>query len=72
MVASRNLKPGDVVFREKAIMTGPKQGCKPLCLTCYANLDSVPESGVFRCGQCNFPFCQEKCAKVSITNPVVQ
>ncbi|KAK4012629.1 hypothetical protein OUZ56_024870 [Daphnia magna] len=65
MVASKNIKPREIIFREKAIMTGPKQGCLPCCLTCYTSLENVEEASLFRCPGCNFPFCQEKCAKSS-------
>ncbi|XP_057378366.1 SET domain-containing protein SmydA-8-like [Daphnia carinata] len=65
MVASKNIKPGEIIFREKAIMTGPKQGCLPCCLTCYTSLENVEEASLFRCPGCNFPFCKEKCAKSS-------
>ena len=64
MVATKNLKAGEIIFREKAAITGPKQGCKPVCLTCYAQLENM--ESIFRCSGCNFPFCREKCAKVII------
>ncbi|XP_046657352.1 SET domain-containing protein SmydA-8-like [Daphnia pulicaria] len=61
--ASKNLKPGEIIFGETAVITGPKQGCTPCCLKCYASLDRVQEASLFRCPNCNFPFCQEQCAK---------
>jgi len=65
MAAAKNLKAGDIIFRERALAVGPKQGCLPVCLTCYAGF---PEAGsnepVYRCPGCNFPFCGETCAKV--------
>ena len=62
MVASKNIRPGEIIFKDKALITGPKQGCLPCCLTCYETLINVDH--LFRCPGCHFPFCQEKCAKV--------
>lgn len=61
LVATRNLKPGEIIFGENATIVGPKQGCRPCCLKCFTSLDSV--ASLFRCPGCNFPFCQEQCAK---------
>ena len=62
MIASRNIGQGDVIFREKATVVGPKQGTQPLCLNCYGG---VSETSV-RCVDCNFPFCTQHCAEVKI------
>lgn len=61
MVATRNLKAGDVIFREKAVVCGPKQGHTPLCLSCYAPVDDTS----YRCPSCSFPFCNQQCAQVA-------
>ncbi|XP_046657363.1 SET domain-containing protein SmydA-8-like [Daphnia pulicaria] len=63
MVASKNIRPGEIIFRDKALITGPKQGCRPCCLTCYTSLEDAEEASLFRCPGCDFPFCQEECAK---------
>ena len=60
MVATRNLKTGELIFREKALVCGPKEGSIPLCLTCYSPLEQH-----VRCTECNLPFCSARCAKVS-------
>lgn len=62
-MASRNLKPGDILFREKAVVNGPKQGTLPVCLSCYTRIEKI--SDPFRCTGCGFPFCSETCAQVS-------
>jgi len=64
MVASKNIRPGEIIFRDQALITGPKQGCLPCCLACYTGLEDVEESSLFRCPGCDFPFCQQECAKV--------
>ena len=62
MVASRNLKAGELIFREKAAATGPKNGSKPVCLSCYAVIN---KDNARHCPGCNFPFCSQKCTEVS-------
>lgn len=39
MVASRDLKAGDVILREDPIVVGPKQVTEPVCLGCYKRVD---------------------------------
>ena len=65
MAASRNIKAGEIIFRERALAVGPKQGCLPLCLSCYSHFHDPDDGGapVYRCPGCNFPFCDELCAK---------
>jgi hypothetical protein len=60
MVATRNLKAGELIFREKALVCGPKEGSIPLCLTCYSPLGQY-----VRCTECNIPFCSARCENVS-------
>lgn len=58
MVAQRDLKEGDVIFKENAYVTGPNlDQSSPLCLGCY-----VPLSKSFHsCGKCKAPLCSAKC-----------
>ena len=57
MVAARNLRAGDVVFRERAVVSGPKMGAAPLCLGCCGRVDG----GSPRCPRCSYPFCAASC-----------
>lgn len=39
MVASRDLKAGDVIFKDDALVVGPKTITEPVCLGCYKRVD---------------------------------
>ena len=62
MVASRKLKAGDVIYRETALVTGPKQGSKAACLCCYNDV----HVNSYRCPSCNFPCCSQQCCQVTL------
>jgi hypothetical protein len=55
LVASRDIEPGEIVFRSEPIVSGLQPGSAPLCLGCYRPL---PE---FRCPSCGWPLCSEDC-----------
>lgn len=38
MVASRDIKPGEVIFREEPLTFGPSDNSKPVCLGCYKRI----------------------------------
>jgi len=65
LVASRNLKAGDIILREKALVIGPKQGSLPVCLSCYKEIASLTKDH-FRCTGCNFPFCSQSCTQAGV------
>jgi hypothetical protein len=39
LVASRDLRPGEIIITVDPLVVGPPQGCQPLCLGCYKKLD---------------------------------
>lgn len=39
LVASRDLRPGELIMAVDPVVVGPPQGCQPLCLGCYKKLD---------------------------------
>lgn len=39
LVASRDLRPDDIIMMVDPLVVGPPQGCQPLCLGCYKKLD---------------------------------
>jgi hypothetical protein len=39
LVASRVLRPGEIIMIVDPLVVGPPQGCQPLCLGCYKKLD---------------------------------
>ncbi|XP_064097940.1 uncharacterized protein LOC135209187 [Macrobrachium nipponense] len=58
MVASRDLKAGDVILKEDPIVVGPKQITEPVCLGCYKRVD-----GSYRCQKCHWPLCSPQCER---------
>lgn len=60
MVASRNLKTGDIILREKAAVVGPSMDqSRPVCLSCYASL----KHNHHPCSSCHAPLCSKQCEK---------
>ena len=57
-VATRNIKPLELILLEDAAVVGPATKTKPLCLNCLQ-----PATSQDRCVNCNFPTC-EKCASL--------
>jgi hypothetical protein len=39
LVASRDLRPGEIIMTVDPLVVGPPHGCQPLCLGCYKKLD---------------------------------
>ncbi|GBP27660.1 SET domain-containing protein SmydA-8, isoform A [Eumeta japonica] len=64
--ATRDIKVGDVILKEKALITGPAQVTPPVCLGCYRLLN---EGQVFCCDKCGWPFCNENCSTNDIHLP---
>lgn len=62
MVASRDLKAGEVLFREFAVVHGPKMVSNPICLGCHKSLTSNSSNGsCYRCSRCSWPLCSKSC-----------
>lgn len=64
MVASRDLKAGDVILKDEPLVIGPKQITEPICLGCYKRVD-----GSYRCQKCHWPLCGPQCEKSSDHHP---
>ena len=56
LIATRDIKAGEIIIDESAIMLGPKQITEPVCLTCYRPVD-----GSYMCSNCGFPMCDADC-----------
>ncbi len=57
MVAARDLEPGELIFTEEALASGPDHSAPPSCLECLKTVD-----GSYACPDCAFPMCDEMCA----------
>ncbi|KAM3956983.1 SET and MYND domain containing, arthropod-specific, member 1 isoform 1-T2 [Aphomia sociella] len=58
--ATRDIKAGDIILKEKPLITGPTQITPPVCLGCYTLLE---EGKTARCEKCGWPFCSEVCTR---------
>lgn len=58
MEATRSIKSGDIILKEKPLITGPAQVTPPVCLGCYKLLE---EGKTVSCTTCGWPFCSEEC-----------
>ena len=60
MVATRSLKAGDIILREKAAVVGPSMDqSKAICLACAASLARTWHL----CSLCQAPLCSKQCEK---------
>ncbi|XP_070506795.1 SET domain-containing protein SmydA-8-like [Chironomus tepperi] len=57
MVAKRDIKPGEIILREKPIVIGPKTISNVLCLGCHQSL----YGNYYNCSKCTWPLCGKSC-----------
>ncbi len=62
MIAARDIRPGEVILRERPLTFGPSDHTRPLCLGCYKTIESFDES--LACRDCGFPMCSLECQTV--------
>jgi hypothetical protein len=41
LVATRDISPGDIIFREKELVVGPSKGTEPVCIGQLTILNSI-------------------------------
>ncbi|XP_049876356.1 SET domain-containing protein SmydA-8-like isoform X2 [Pectinophora gossypiella] len=58
LVATRDIRPGEVIIEEPALAVGPCSGCALICLGCYRELD---ETNFVKCQGCKWPMCSSSC-----------
>ncbi|XP_037877619.1 SET domain-containing protein SmydA-8 [Bombyx mori] len=58
--ATREIKSGDIILKEKPLISGPAQVTPPVCLGCYKLLE---EGKTVKCSKCGWPFCSELCTE---------
>lgn len=60
LVASRDIKPGEIVLKEAPLICGPSQITCPVCIQCLQRLDECDiENGKQTCDRCGWPVCTE-------------
>ncbi|PSN56125.1 hypothetical protein C0J52_10642, partial [Blattella germanica] len=60
LIATRDLKVGEVILHELPLVSGPPQITPPVCLGCY-NL--LKEQTAIPCPDCGWPMCSMECAR---------
>lgn len=63
MVASRDVRAGEVIFEEMPLTFGPSDNSQPVCLGCYQRI-TVASDCVECVGGCGYPMCSESCGGV--------
>ncbi|XP_046405906.1 uncharacterized protein LOC124170904 [Ischnura elegans] len=67
LVAKKDFKAAETILDEEAVVVGPCQGSKPLCLVCYRPLTAIannPPPTVSHCTRCQWPLCSvDSCVK---------
>ena len=58
MVASRDIEPGELIYKEEPVAMGPNHTTLPCCLDCMR----TSEPGGYTCPNCGLPVCEEMCA----------
>ena len=59
--ASRDIIPGEEIFREKEMVVGPSRSIPPVCLGCGRRV-----SGLVRCSGCRWPICSDHCPEMEL------
>lgn len=66
LIATRDLKLGEVILQEQPLVAGPSQVTPPVCLGCYRLLT---EECATPCPDCGWPVCSVECARASAHRP---
>ncbi|KAJ0174501.1 hypothetical protein K1T71_009609 [Dendrolimus kikuchii] len=72
MVATRDIKQGEMILKEKPAVIGPRISCPVLCLTCGKNLEPMQNGenlDFYKCSSCNWPVCGLDCEQSEIHKP---
>ncbi|XP_069699805.1 SET domain-containing protein SmydA-8-like isoform X2 [Periplaneta americana] len=66
MVATRDIKQGEIIIKEEPIAIGPKVVSLPICLGCSRRIRVCEDKEVYYCSGCSWPLCGPQCE----THPV--
>ncbi|XP_055531487.1 SET domain-containing protein SmydA-8 [Wyeomyia smithii] len=58
LVATKDIKAGEIVLKESPLVYGPAQVTAPVCVGC---LQGLVENQFLECERCGWPVCQRKC-----------
>eukprot|EP00093_Oithona_nana_P005600 05600.XXX_90784_92820_1 [CDS] Oithona nana genome sequencing. len=57
LIATRTIKPMELILIDPGTVTGPNYTTKPMCLDCLK-----PVNGEYVCPQCGYPMCNLQCS----------
>ncbi|CAG9564520.1 unnamed protein product [Danaus chrysippus] len=70
MIATRDIKQGEVILKEKPAVIGPRMYYKVQCLSCGRQLEPIQNldgnMDFIRCSSCNWPVCGLDCEKAEV------
>lgn len=71
MVATRDIRQGEMILKEKPAVLGPRMATAVQCLSCHKKLEpSKLEDGktfdFYKCSSCCWPMCDQKCERAEI------
>ncbi|KAM3965788.1 SET domain-containing protein SmydA-8 [Aphomia sociella] len=72
MIATRDIKQGEMILKEKPAVIGPRMTCAPQCLACGKKLEATKIEDTYdfyKCSMCNWPMCGPQCEKADIHKP---
>jgi hypothetical protein len=61
MTATRDIKAGEIILKEKPFVIGPKTSSHVLCLGCHKQLPVIS----YFCSKCTWPLCSKNCESSS-------
>lgn len=61
MIASRDIKTGEIILKEKPCVIGPKTVSHVTCLGCHKQL----LGNFYSCSKCTWPMCSKECESSS-------
>ncbi|KAH8415968.1 hypothetical protein KR222_005424 [Zaprionus bogoriensis] len=62
LVATRNIKPHEIVLKEAPLVRGPAQISAPVCMGC---LNSIEANDHISCEKCGWPLCGPECQSLA-------
>ncbi|CAH2044084.1 unnamed protein product, partial [Iphiclides podalirius] len=69
MIATRDIRQGEVILKEKPAVVGPRMACTAHCLSCGNKLQPIAAEDrldYYKCPQCNWPMCGPGCSKAEV------
>lgn len=60
--ATRDIRQGELILREKPLVMGPKVNSVPVCLGCHTQIQvPIGVRNFYKCSKCKWPLCGPGC-----------